>query len=483
MQPKLAVYERSMVIKMEIQYELGIIGAGPAGYHAALEASKCGMSVVVFEQGEAGGVCLFRGCIPTKSLVGATKEFYRLSGSSAVKTQGAVFDWEAARQKKEKDVKKLAAGLAMQLKQAKVMIIRACAEILAADDMGVTVGAGGASYRVRDVIIATGSYNVVPPVEGLSEAFDAGVALDSTSVLDACAPIENLLVIGAGVAGLEIASIYANTGSKVTVLEREKSFLAGLDDTVKAEYIQSLKRKGIIIKPGQQVGSVRVCGTGAAGKSVVVTAADMENGVAGEYAADKVLVAAGRKGCTDNIGLGNVPAVQVRNGFIVTDGHHRTGCAHIYACGDVCGKEQLAYTAGLAAERIVHVLCKNDADFAPDTEECVPCVIFTNPEAAYIGMTEADCIEKGIPYKTACCSMNYSSLFAVENERENGAFKLICDEGKHILGCHIIGNGASGIIGTVQAYATAGMTLDRIAGLPIVHPSHLEIIKECINMF
>lgn len=468
---------------MEVGYELGIIGAGPAGYHAALEAAGYGISVVMFEQKEPGGVCLFQGCIPTKSLVSSSKEFFRLLNNPVVKGKEIMYDWEAARQKKEKDVKKLASGLRMQLKHADIPIIIAAAKIQSADDAGVTVDADGHIYRVRNLILATGSHNVIPPIEGIGEAFDNGLALDSTGVLNTCVSIESLLVIGAGVAGLEIASIYANTGSKVTILEREDSFLPGLDDTVKAEYIRSLKNKGIIIKLGQQVNSVATLETDSSNMDVVVRAADRKSGIEEEYTADRVLIATGRKGCTEHIGLENVPEIQVKDGFIETDDCHMTACAHIYACGDVCGKEQLAYTAGLTGERIVRLLSQSFKDKDTNTKDCVPYVIFTNPEAAYIGMTEAACIEKGIPYRTASCSMNYSSLFAVENERENGAFKIICDDSLHILGCHIIGNSASDIIGTIQAYIAAEMTLSDIVKLPVVHPSYLEIIKECIKIF
>lgn len=465
---------------MEIQYELGIIGAGPAGYHAALAAVRCGMSAVIFERKEPGGVCLFQGCIPTKSLVSTSKEYFRLSGNTVVRANEIIYDWDAARQKKEKDVKKLAAGLNMQLKQAGIPVIKATAKIQSADDAGVQVDADGYIYRVRNLILATGSHNLIPPIEGIGEAFDAGLALDSTGILDSCAPIGRLTVIGAGVVGLEIASVYANTGSKVTILEREESFLPGLDDTVKAEYIRSLKHKGIIVKLGQQVNSVGILQTDS---GIVVRAADRKSGIEEEYTADRVLVATGRKGCTDHIGLENVSGIQVKDGFIETDDNHMTGCRHVYACGDVCGKEQLAYTSGLAGERIVRQIADLSMNQENDVKDCVPYVIFTNPEAAYIGMTEALCIEKGITYKAASYSMNYSSLFAVENERENGAFKIICDDSLHILGCHIVGNSASEIIGTIQAYLAAGMTLSDIAKLPTVHPSHLEIIKECIKKF
>lgn len=472
-----------MEMEMEHQYELGIIGAGPAGYHAALEAAKYGVSAVLFESREPGGVCLFEGCIPTKSLVSTSKDYFRLSKSKVVKADTILYDWEAARQKKERDVKKLAAGLNMQLKQASIPIVKAAARLHKADDTGITIAADGQAYKVQDVILATGSHNVLPPIEGLQEAFDARAAFDSTAILDECAGIGQLLVIGAGVIGLEIASIYANTGSDVTILEREDSFLPGLDDAAKAEYVQSLKRKGIAIKTGQQVRSVRILQTQMGDLGITVMAADGKNGVEETYMADRVLVATGRKGCTDHIGLENVPAIQVKDGFIVTDEQHRTGCAHIYACGDVCGREQLAYTAGLAGEQVVRQISHHCRVRENDGKDCVPHVVFTNPEAAYIGMTETACIESGISYRSADCSMNYSSLFAVENERETGAFKLLCDEGLHILGCHIVGNGASDLIGTIQAYMEAGVTLSEIERQPVLHPSHMEIVKECIRKF
>lgn len=147
---------------MEVGYELGIIGAGPAGYHAALEAAGYGISVVMFEQKEPGGVCLFQGCIPTKSLVSSSKEFFRLLNNPVVKGKEIMYDWEAARQKKEKDVKKLASGLRMQLKHADIPIIIAAAKIQSADDAGVTVDADGHIYRVRNLILAKDLITLYP---------------------------------------------------------------------------------------------------------------------------------------------------------------------------------------------------------------------------------------------------------------------------------------------------------------------------------
>lgn len=462
-------------------YEIGIIGGGPAGYHAALEAARCGMSVVLIEQKKPGGVCLFDGCIPTKSLVTSTKEYFHLGRNSAIHAENVSFDWQAAAAKKEKDIKKLAAGLMMQLKLRQVPIVTATGVLTRVEDEYLTIQADEEELQVQNVILATGSENVMPPIEGLTEALASGDAFDSTSLLKACRPSKKLVVIGAGVIGLEIASIYANTGTEVVILEKEADFLPSLDESVKQEYMQSLKRKGIQIQLSCEVTKVEKKDT------LQIYAKSLHEETKEQILeTDMLLVATGRRtvlsGCSrelmSRLGIGT------DRGHIVTDENGMTAHPHIFACGDVADKNMLAYTAGLEGERAVRfIMAREKKQEMSEETGAVPAVVFSNPEVAWIGKTQAQCLQEGIPYQKTSCTMNYSSLFAIENERENGAFTLIFHkENLKILGCHMVGNGASEVINTVQAYISEGKTILDIVRMPMMHPSRLEVIREAINL-
>ena len=461
-------------------YDIGIIGGGPAGYHAALEAARCGMSAVLIEERKPGGVCLFDGCIPTKSLVTSTKAYYHLGKNPAIRTEQASFDWQAAKMKKEKDIKKLAAGLQMQLKQRNIPIIEAKGEITEVTNDAVLIQAGEEQIQVQNVILATGSENAIPPIEGLQQLLANGDVYDSTTLLASCSPFEKLLVIGAGVIGLEVASIYANTGTSVILIEREKDFLPALDDSVKAEYVQALKRKGIQLLLSHEVTKV------SKSNNLKIQVKTRLDGVEQSFDADAVLVASGRKtvlsGCSED--RMKQLGIQTQHGHIVTDENNMTNNPRIFACGDVADKNMLAYTAGMEGERAVrYIKARATGQQLETVTTVIPSVVFSNPEAAYVGKTEEMCKAEGIPYQITRCTMNYSSLFAIENERENGAFSLIFHkENLKILGCHMIGNGASEVIGTIQSYISEGKTIYEIAHMPIMHPSKLEVIKEAINL-
>lgn len=453
-----------------MDYDIGIIGGGPAGYHAALEAASNGLNTAIFEKRALGGVCLYEGCIPTKSLVHSTKTFFHVKNDPTISAKELSFNWNEAKLKKEKDVEKLAAGLFNQLNRKGIKIIIGDAALVSSDANGVTICSNNTEYRVKNAIIATGSCNVTPEIKGLAELIQSGLALDSTAILEHCEPIDKLAIIGAGVIGLEMASIYANTGTKVSIFEKKQDILSGLDDDTAKEFIRSLKRKGVQIFTGQSISEV-----GNDANGIYVYSENPDNDTE-RY--DKLLIAVGRKGCIANLGLDKIPSIKIENGFIATDIAHKTGDKHIYACGDVCGKENLAYTGGSAGETIIRNIVDDESETVNDI---FPTVIFTNPEAAFIGKTAKECQISTTEYKEVSCSMNYSSLFAVENTKENGMFKLIVDEKGLIIGCQIIGNGACELIGTVQAFIAGGLSIYDIMKLSIIHPSKTEIIKEAIK--
>lgn len=454
-----------------MNYDIGIIGGGPAGYHAALEAANNGLSTVIFEKRSPGGVCLYEGCIPTKSLIHSTKTFFYAKKDPTINAKELSFNWEEAKSKKERDVEKLAAGLINQLNRKGIKTIIGNATLVSSNENGVIISSNNTEYCVKNAIIATGSCNVIPEIKGLTKLMQSGMALDSTAILEHCEPIERLAVIGAGVIGLEMASLYANTGTKVSIFEKKQDIVNGLDNDTTKEFIRSLKRKGIQIFTGQSISEV-----GKDEDGIYVHSENFDNETE-RY--DKLLIAVGRKGNIENLGTDKIPSIKIENNFIATDNAHKTGDMHIYACGDVCGKESLAYTGGSVGESIIRNIVNDKLEIENDI---FPTVIFTNPEVAFIGRAAKECQILAIKYKEVSCSMNYSSLFVVENTKENGVFKLIIDESGLIIGCQIIGNGAVELIETVRAFIAGKQSIYDIMKLSVVHPSKSEIIKEAIKL-
>ncbi len=456
------------------KYEIGVIGGGPGGYHAALAAARQGNSVLLIEKNKPGGVCLYEGCIPTKSFIHSVRDYDDADKSICNIIDNIRFDYEQAKLKKERDVARLKSGLLMQLKTAGVEIVNEKGTIIRTDSDGVFLQAGNQEIKVGSVIIATGSDIFVPDIIGLKECLaTSNRVFDSTSMLDQFPDIEELIILGAGVIGLEFASIYSHLGKKIVIIEKEKDFLPQLTDCLKNEYMRCIKRKGVTLLLAHDTEQVS-----CANDKIVVSVIDRErNDIKKDLQADGLLVATGRKPVLDFGDIDDLGII-LNCGHISTDLNGQTSVEHVYACGDVADKGMLAYTAALEGERAVSKIIGRDIC---QGQEPIPYVIFSNPEVAYVGESEQSCMAKGIPFKVVKCSMNYSSMYSIENDKENGSFCIVYHENtKRLLGCHVIGNGSSEIIGTLQSYVKMGMSLEDIMNIPIVHPSKLEVIREAI---
>ena len=416
---------------MPKEADLIIIGAGPGGYRAAEYAAKQGLKVMIFEDAEVGGTCLNVGCIPTKTYVHA-KSF------------------EEARERMPQVVSQLRAGVEAILSHPNITLVREKAVF------GKT-----AIFGEAPVIIATGSETKWLPIEGVKT--DPRV-VDSTGLLRLDTLPKRLAIIGAGVIGMEFASVFNRFGSEVTVIEYLKECLPALDSDIAKRLRKYLEKRGITFRM----------------KTAVENLADID--------ADVILMATGRKPRTEGLGLEQMGITLAPNGAIPVDddfrvisslplekpreGEQRSEMG-MYAIGDVNGRQMLAHAAEMQAVRAVNqILGKSDGI----RFDIMPAAIFTEPEAACVGPTEDQLKERGIPYvvKKSFWRANGKALAMGETE---GMLKLFASPEGLILGCHAYGAHASDIIQEVSVLMCKHTTLAELADMVHVHPTLSEILK------
>ncbi len=452
-------------------FDLIVIGGGPAGYLAGERAGAAGLKTAVIEKRALGGVCLNEGCIPSKALLNSAKIYeYALHGDKyGVTTTGAAIDHQFVVRRKNKVVKKLVAGVGMKMKQHNVAVFTAEGKITGKGGDGFLVQAGDEELTAPKLLIAAGSVAIVPPIPGVKEGVASGFVLTSREILDLMEVPAELVVVGGGVIGLEMASYFNSIGSKVSVVEMLDKIAGPTEGEVSAQLQKELAAKGIAFHLGCKVTAVKDGG-------VTFESADGEQTVK----ADKVLLSIGRRAASEDIGLDAI-GVHTERGAVVTDKHMQTNVAGVYAAGDINGKSMLAHTAYREAEVAV-----NNITGTRDvmTYDAIPSVIYTNPEVAGVGETEQTAAEKGIPVKVAKLPMSYAGRYVAEVERGEGFCKLVLDERHNTLvGAHIIGSYASEMI------FGAGMMIDqqtRIEDLKKIvfpHPTVSEIIRETIFEF
>ena len=423
--------------------DLIIIGAGPGGYRAAEYAAKQGLKVVIFEGDNVGGTCLNVGCIPTKTFV-----------------HSATF--EEARERMAQVVTQLRSGVEGILSHPNITLVREKASFI--DDH--TVG----DYTAPNIIIATGSETKWLPIEGV--ATDPRV-VDSTGLLNLDTLPKRLCIIGAGVIGMEFASIFNRFGSEVTVIEYLKECLPALDSDIAKRLRKFLEKRGITFKM----------------KTAVQSLSDID--------ADIILMATGRKPRTEGLnleaaGITLAPngAIPVNDQFTVyslqfTDDYSndpqglasKSTVNHLYAIGDVNGRQMLAHSAEMQAIRAVnHILGKKDSI----RFDIMPAAIFTEPEAACVGPTEDHLKEQGVPYvcKKSFWRANGKALAMGETE---GMLKLFADPDGPIIGCHAYGAHSADIIQEVSALMCKGTTIDELADMVHIHPTLSEILKSAVE--
>ena len=446
--------------------KLVIIGAGPGGYETAVLAAKRGIEVTIISDGPLGGTCLNEGCIPTKALCRSAEvlETVRNSAAYGIDTAEWSFDFAKASARKEEVVGQLRSGVEFLLSGKGITLVRGKASIV---DSG-TVKVGDVEYHADYIIIATGSHAAVPPIPGI----DLPGVLTSAEMLSLEEVPSRLCVIGAGVIGLEFASIFKSFGSEVSVLEYCKDILPRFDTDLAKRLKQSLSKRGISIETSASVQSISPAAGG--GLEVSFLKKDKEFTVE----ADKVLVATGRRPNVDTLNLADAGIAFSPKG-IVTDGQMRTSVPNIFAVGDVTGGIMLAHAATAQGIVALDAICdeagleheKNNINLS-----VIPAAVFTVPEVATVGLTQEDCEERGIPY-LSLKSMYRANGKAVSMGSPEGYCKiLVARDDERILGCHIFGEHAADIIQEITALCSRGGSLSDLRGVIHAHPTLSEVV-------
>lgn len=443
-------------------YQIAVVGGGPAGYTAAEAAGKAGMSVVLFEKNNVGGVCLNEGCIPTKTLLYSAKVFDTACHASkyAVKVQEPTFDLGKIIARKTKIVRKLVLGVKARLTAQNVTIVQG--EALIAD--AHTIRCGEETYQCEKMIVCAGSETAVPPIPGIGETgcWTHREALDNKEVP------ESLTVIGGGVIGMEFASFFNSLGVPVTVIEMTGEILGGIEGELAALLRGEYAKRGVKFLLNTRVTRLEKTETGI--RTIYENA-----GEAGCVDSHKVLISAGRRPAAKGFGLENLNLELTERGHIKVDEHMRTSIDNIYVCGDLNGVSLLAHTAVREAEVAVHhIIGKADAM----SYRAIPAVVYTNPEVASVGMTEEGLKNAGIPYHAITLPLAYSGRFVAENEGVNGVCKVLAGEDETILGVHLLGNPASELIVMAGMMIEDRRKLSEWKRYVFPHPTVGEIFKE-----
>lgn len=439
-----------------------IIGSGPGGYRAAEYAAKNGLQVCIIEAGEVGGTCLNCGCIPTKCFChdAEVMEMMAHAEESGISIQGPLppVNFNKILERKQQIVNQLRDGIKTLMSSPGITLIQGSAHFKDAH----TVTVNGEDIRAKNIIIATGSHAKMPPIEGI----DTEGVISSTELLDIDHVPQRLCIIGAGVIGMEFASAFRSFGSKVTVVEFLKECLPTLDSDIAKRLRKTMERREIEIHLQSGVKKIEKSDNG-------LTVSFEKKGKMLSVVADTVLVATGRAANTDNLGL-DVAGVNYDRKGITVDDHMQTNVAGVYAIGDVNGRQMLAHAATFQGiHAINHILGKSDNI----RFDVMPSAIFTNPEAASVGMSEDACKQQGIDFK---CLKGYyrANGKALAINASEGLVKVICNSEGLIIGCHIYGAHASDLVQEISSLMNRNTTIAEFKYIIHIHPTLSEILQD-----
>jgi dihydrolipoamide dehydrogenase len=450
----------------ETDFDVIVIGAGPGGYVAAIRAAQLGLKTACVESRETlGGTCLNVGCIPSKALLHAS-ELYEEARSGAlakwgVKTEGLSFDLGAMHATRLEAIKGLTGGIAFLFKKNKVEWLKGQAAFTAKDAIEVA----GKIWRAKSFVIATGSS--VAPLAGVE--VDHERILDSTSALELDKVPGHMVVIGGGVIGLELGSVWRRLGAKVTVVEYLDQLLPGMDGDVRKEAAKIFKKQGFEIRTGSKVTKAE-----KKGKGVALTVEPAKGGAAETIEADVVLVSIGRRPNTEGLGLDKAGLAPNPGGQIEVGHDFRTSVPGIYAIGDVTPGPMLAHKAEDEGIAVAEILA---GQVGIVNHDVIPSVVYTMPEIAGVGLTEEEAKERG-EVKVGRFPMLANSRAKTNREGE-GFVKVIADaRSDRVLGVWMIASVAGTMIGQAAQAMEFGATSEDIAYTCHAHPTHSEAVKE-----
>ena len=451
-------------------FDIVVIGSGPGGYVAAIRASQLGFKTAIIEREALGGVCLNVGCIPSKAMITATHLLHKAQHD--FKTMGLNIKGEI-----EVDMKKLVSwkqsvcdkmsgGVNQLLKGNTVTIIKGSAEFKNQKELSVKTSTGTDTITAKYFIVATGSR----PIEIPGFPFDEKEICSSTGALAFDEIPKRVVVIGGGYIGLEISCYLRKLGTEVTIIEANTSLLAGVVDPECAQVVtRKAEKSGIIIKYGAKAKGQKKS------KDAYEVTAEI-NGRDEIFKADKILVTVGRKPNGDQTNLKAAGIIVDERGFIKVDAKRRTNIPHIFAIGDICGQPMLAHKASYEGVMVAEILSGANRVYDAKT---VPAVVFTDPEIASAGMTEAECRANGYIDLLISKFPFAANGRAVSMSETEGFVKMIADKKTHILlGVHIVGPEASNLISEAVLAVEMGARLEDIALSIHPHPTLGETMME-----
>ncbi len=453
-----------------MDYQLIVIGAGPGGYTAALRAAALGLHTAVVECREVGGTCLNRGCIPTKTLLHAS-QVYRdaVDGASmGVHAANATFDMGEIFAYKRGVSEKLRNGIHGLLKSAKVDLIEGVGCIAAPGQVDVTAADGAVSrYTAERILIATGSVNVRPPIPGL----DLPGVMTSDELLEGCDRLyDSLVIIGGGVIGVEFATFYRNLGCAVTLLEGMDRLLPNMDRELGQNLQQIMKKQGVEVLTNAMVQSLEQTESGLA---VHVLQKGAEKTVTGE----KVLCAIGRRAYWDGVFAEGMNP-ETRGKSLKVDENFQTSIPGVYAIGDASSVVQLAHVAAAQGTACVERMC-GVADHVD--LNVIPSCIYSTPEIAVVGITEAEAKERGIPAVVGKCTM-FGNARTVIEDPGRCFMKIVAHAETHeILGASLMCQHASDMISQISAAMVNHQTAEELRRVMRPHPSFEEAMTEALD--
>lgn len=447
-----------------MKYQVIIIGGGPAGYTAAEVAGKAGLSVLLIEKKNLGGVCLNEGCIPTKTLLYSAKtvDNARHASKYAVNVSDVSFDLGKIIARKSKVVRKLVLGVKSKLTSNKVDLVTGEAQIVGPG----RVRCGEEMYEGENLILCTGSETFIPPIPGIEtvDYWTHREALDNKELP------ASLAIVGGGVIGMEFASFFHSLGVEVTVIEMMDEILGGMDKELSALLRADYAKRGI-----KFLLSTKVVGLVQSDEGTVVSYENAEG--SGSIVAQRLLMSVGRRPVTKGFGLENLDLEKTERGAIRVNSRMQTSLPGVYVCGDLTGFSLLAHTAVREAEVAVHTILGKEDEMS---YRAIPGVVYTNPEIAGVGETEESATAKGLTYRVVKLPMAFSGRFVAENEGVNGVCKLLIGENEQIIGAHVLGNPASEIIVLAGTAIELGLTAAQWKKIVFPHPTVGEIFREAL---
>tara|TARA_Y100001933_G_scaffold19291_1_gene16428 strand:- start:879 stop:2270 length:1392 start_codon:yes stop_codon:yes gene_type:complete len=455
-----------------MEFDLVVIGAGPGGYTAAIKAAQLGMKTAIVEKGKnLGGTCLNVGCIPSKALLSSSELFHEAQHgfkSHGIKAEGVTMDVAAMMKRKDGVVRKMARGIDYLMNKNGIEHVSGSGRIVNAGEVEVTGGEATRTLKTKRILIATGS-----SVSGLPFLeFDGETVLSSDHAIALGQAPESMIVIGGGAIGLELGSVWARLGTKVTVVEFLTRIAAIFDEDITQALQKLLQKQGLKFHLGTGVESAEKTKTG-----IKLTAAKGDKSL--ELEAEKVLVAVGRKPNTDGLGATEAGVELDERGRIRTDAEWQTNVPGIYAIGDVIAGPMLAHKAEQEAVAAVERMAGKAGRVNYDT---IPWVIYTAPEVAAVGLTEAEAKEKGHEVSVGAFPFQANGR-AVAGAHADGLAKVIADKATdRVLGAQILSANASELIAEAVLLMEFDGSAEDLARTIHAHPTMSEGLREAAHM-